>query len=446
MKSIKQFNRLLASVALLALCLVFAEASQVKIAFMSARDGNFEIYVMNADGTEQTRVTNNAASDTRPAFSPDGSKIAFTSTRDGNWEIYVMNADGTGQTRLTQNAFADWDPAFNHDGSKIAFVSSRDGNEEVYVMNADGSGQTNLTNNPSLDPHPAFSPDGSKIAFHSSRDGNWEIYVMNADGTGQTRLTFGAAIDAHAAFSPDGSKIAFYSTRDGNEEIYVMNADGTGPTRLTNNAARDYWPAFSPDGSKIAFHSNRDGNWEIYVMNADGTGATNLTNNAAYDADPSFPLTQNTTVTPDSFFIRRGVLTSGSKSDLLFSDDLRLDVRAGLTLFLGEPPLQVVVTATSPVESPRELRFTLEASVNTPGLTQAIELFNYDTSSYEQVDLGIPGAMDTIVEVVITTNPGRFVQAGTREMRAKVVYQRVGFTLLWPWSARLDQTVWTIVH
>ncbi|MCH7944955.1 MAG: PQQ-dependent sugar dehydrogenase [Armatimonadetes bacterium] len=149
---------------------------------------------------------------------------------------------------------------------------------------------------------------------------------------------------------------------------------------------------------------------------------------------------------PDSFQIVRGVLTGGELGDLFLSDDQRLDVRAGLTLFLGEPPLQVVVTGTSPVEVPVELRFKLEASVNTPGLTQSIQLFNYDTSSYEQVDLAVPGVSDGIVEVVITMNPGRFVQAGTREMRAKVVYQQVGLTLLWPWSARLDQTVWSIVH
>ena len=148
---------------------------------------------------------------------------------------------------------------------------------------------------------------------------------------------------------------------------------------------------------------------------------------------------------PDSVSIVRGVLAGGGLSDLFFSDDMRLDVRAGLTLFLGESPLQVVVTGTSPVEVPSELRFKLEASTNTPGLTQTIELFNYDTSSYEQVDLSVPGPTDAIVEVAITTNPGRFVQAGTREMRAKVLYQQVGLTLLWPWSGRLDQAVWRIV-
>ncbi len=151
------------------------------------------------------------------------------------------------------------------------------------------------------------------------------------------------------------------------------------------------------------------------------------------------------TVLPDSFTIIRGVLTSGGLSDLFASDDLRLDIRAGLVLFLGEPPLQVLVTGTSPVQVPSELRFKLEAHSNTPGLTQTIQLFNYVTSLYEDVDLSVPGLSDAIVEIVITANPERFVQAGTREMRAKVVYQRVGFTLLFPWSARLDQAAWTIV-
>ncbi|MCH8978617.1 MAG: glycoside hydrolase family 18 protein [Armatimonadetes bacterium] len=152
------------------------------------------------------------------------------------------------------------------------------------------------------------------------------------------------------------------------------------------------------------------------------------------------------TLLPESVSIVRGVLAGGGLSDLFFSDDARLDVRAGITLFAGESPLQIEVEGHSPVEAPSELRFTLESSANTPGLTQTIELFNYDTSSYEEVDLSVPGAFDGVVEVVVTTNPERFVQAGTRTMRAKVVYQRVGLTLLWPWSAKLDQAAWRIVR
>ncbi|MEI9476853.1 MAG: S-layer homology domain-containing protein [Deltaproteobacteria bacterium] len=272
-----------------------ATTTKSKIAFTSFRDGNAEanteIYIMNVDGTGQTRLTNNPAADMNPSFSPDGAKIAFDSGRDGgSGEIYIMNADGTGQTRLTNNKAHDGSPSFSPDGTKIAFMSNRDGNYEIYTMNADGTGQTRLTNNLASDGLPSFSPVGSKITFHSNRDGNYEIYIMNADGTEQTRLTNNQAHDTGASFSPDGSKIAFNSDRDGgNGEIYIMNVDGTGQTRLTNNQAHDTGASFSPDGSKIAFNSDRDGgNGEIYIMNVDGTGQTRLTNNPAGNVHPSF--------------------------------------------------------------------------------------------------------------------------------------------------------------
>ena len=255
------------------------------IAFQSNRDGNYEIYVMNADGSGQTDLTNNPAYDWTSAWSPDGTKIAFSSNRDGNKEIYVMNADGSSPTRLTYNTADDQYPAWSPDGTKIAFESLRDGFMNIYMMNADGSGQTRLTNNPASagDQHPSWSPDGKKIAFTSNRDGNGECYVMNADGSGQTRLTNNPAEDGWCAWSPDGTKIAFESKRDGNNEIYMMNADGSGQTRLTNNPADDSGSEWSPDGSKIVFNSNRDGNTEIYVMYANGSGQTRLTNNPADD-------------------------------------------------------------------------------------------------------------------------------------------------------------------
>jgi Tol biopolymer transport system component len=288
---------------------VMAHASPVavsRIAFTSDRsgfpNGNNEIYVMNTDGTGQTRLTNNPAPDEYPAWSPDGSKIAFDSERDGNWEIYVMNADGTGQTNLSNDPAFDGYPSWSPDGSKIVFQYYDDAAPgiqygEIYVMNADGTGQTNLTNNYRHDTKPAWSPDGSKIAFTSDRDGNWEIYVMNADGTGQTNLTNNPGSDWEPAWAPDGSKIAFHSHRDGNYEIYVMNADGTGQTRLTETWAIQWttqvWksalePTWSRDGSKIAFASSRDGDDEIYVMNADGTGWHSLTDNLASDHDPAW--------------------------------------------------------------------------------------------------------------------------------------------------------------
>ena len=253
--------------------------SESRIAFYSSRDGNNEIYSMNADGTNQTRITNNAAFDAFPSWSPDGTKIAFLSFRDGNAELYSMNADGTNQTRLTNNVAQDAYPSWSPDGTKIVFSSFRDGNFEIYSMNADGTNLKNLTNNASEDGFPCWSPDGTKIEFYSSRDGNYEIYSMNADGTGVTRLTNNTADDLNPCWSPNGNKIVFYSTRDGNGEIYSMNTDGTNQTRLTNNAAFDGNPCWSPDENKIAFQSFRDGNHEIYSMNTDGTNQTRLTTN-----------------------------------------------------------------------------------------------------------------------------------------------------------------------
>jgi TolB protein len=203
-------------------------------------------------------------------------KIAFHTNRDGNNEIYVMNFDGTGQTRLTNDAASDFGAAWSPDGTKIAFTRGLD----VFVMNADGTNPSRLTAFTAINSAPAWSPDGTQIAFHSSRDGNFEIYVMNADGSNQTRLTNNGAGDFSPAWSPDGQRIVFRSDRDGNNEIYAMPKTGGRPARLTANALDDQEPRFSVDGTKIVFTrllSLR----QIMVMNADGTNAVQLTSAGA---------------------------------------------------------------------------------------------------------------------------------------------------------------------
>src|SRR5712691_8966606 len=202
-------------------------------------------------------------------------------------DMYVMNADGSLQTRLVSSSYNHVDPAWSHNGRRIAFSAgsnSKGSNLQIYVANADGSGQTRLTDGPAFHGLASWSPDGHKIVFISERDGNDEAYVMNADGSSQTRLTHNNANTWWPSWSPDGTRIAFASTRDGKSEIYIINAKGTNLVQLTGDNEDWNWaPTWSPDGSKIAFGSSRDGNDEVYLMNMDGSHKVNLTNDPGAD-------------------------------------------------------------------------------------------------------------------------------------------------------------------
>jgi len=252
---------------------------------------------MNADGSNPIRLTDNPADDGGPSWSPDGQKIAFISVRDGNIEIYTMNTDGSNQTRLTENSAEDGPPSWSPDGTRIVFDSNRDGNYEIYTMNADGSNQTRLTDNPAIELNPSWSPDGTRIVFDSNRYGNFEIYTMNADGSDQSRLTKEPANDLFPSWSPDGTKIVFTSDRDFDDEVYVMDADGSNPVNLTNNAPvnKTYGLAPLPQSElaldeipyRIVFESFRETegkeNWEICLIDADGSNLINLTKSPEID-------------------------------------------------------------------------------------------------------------------------------------------------------------------
>lgn len=223
-----------------------SSGSQIAYTFTEKQGNEEDIMTMKNDTSGKTNLTvNPTARDTDPAWSPDDSRIAFVSYRDGNAEIYVTKVDGSDPINLTNHPADDWDPTWSPDGSQIAFVSDRDGNPEIYVMNSrDGKNLRRLTENETIDEQPAWWQDATsdRIAFVSYRDGNAEIYLMDSDGSHPVNLTNNLAEDKHPTWSPDGSQIAFASNRDGDREIFVMGADGSHPTNLTDNLVDDWVP------------------------------------------------------------------------------------------------------------------------------------------------------------------------------------------------------------
>ncbi len=257
---------------------LLASASGSQIAFSSAREGNYELYVMNDDVSDLVRLTDDPATDVSPSWSPDGRMIAFTSDRDGDEEIYVINADGSGLRQLTSNDASDCCVDWSPDGRQLVFNSNwPDGDQDIYVIDSDGSGLMNLTSFPGDDRNPVWSPDGLKIAFDARRDGQAEIYVMNADGTDPVRLTSLFSAERGPEWSPDGTFIVYDSNQvdgqsgaEGDHDIYVMRSDGGDQIKLLDHPGEDRFPVWSPDGQYIAFSSSAAGEDTLYVVDRDG--------------------------------------------------------------------------------------------------------------------------------------------------------------------------------
>ncbi len=225
--------------------------------------GKFQLYAVERSNLAQlTKLTPDTTSASDPAFSPDGSRIAFVSQRDGNAEIYVMNADGTGATRLTNDPQPDGRPGFTPDGQSVVFHSARPaGKQQIWVVNVDGTGLTQLTRD-SVNSAPSVSPDGQTIAYVSQRNKDADIWLMARDGSNQRQFTRSPQqreSDPH--FLRDGTLAYLVERREGNRTVQqVMRADlATGATTaLTGTDLAIASFAIAPAGDLVALVVNAE--------------------------------------------------------------------------------------------------------------------------------------------------------------------------------------------
>ena len=263
--------------------------------FTTNRDGNNEIYRMNADGTNQQRLTNTPESEFSGFWSPDGQKIAFSRIISTNVrQIWTMNADGTNKVNISGTNAFDVVYRYSPNGQKILFTRSTAVNQSsIWVMNPDGSNKVRLTNDANfVDLRPEWSPNGTQISFSRCTPVTFicDIYTMNADGSNQTNRTASFTDDDDLSrWSADG-KIIFIrgGTASGFRDIFSMNPDGTNVQRLTTTAIPTFTADLivSPTINKMMFVRAQEGpveSHEIYTMNTDGSNTLNLTNNSLYD-------------------------------------------------------------------------------------------------------------------------------------------------------------------
>lgn len=326
---------------LMAFVLVFAgcDFNSDKIVFVSDRNGNDEIYVMNTDGASQKRLTSNVTMDYSPQLSRDGQKIAYVSEMGGVLQVDIMDSDGGNVVKPPANSGNMRNPHWCPQSERVSFITDMEGQIDVYVMNSDGTDMLKVTDdnlvedlgnwspnaewvvyaisegedmgvymrNPrgvdviqltqTQDSGPVWAPVGSLIAYFSEitvidNEGkekvDTEMRIVDMETMEVTSLVAQVHAESGISWSPDGKKLTYVADVNGNKEVFVMEDDGSNQIQLTRNHLDDIFPVWSGDGNKIVFVSELHGNAEIIVMDADGKKQRRLTNNRAKDISPNW--------------------------------------------------------------------------------------------------------------------------------------------------------------
>ena len=260
------------------------------LVFVSARDGAYSIFEMNADGAAQQPLTEADPDPStpeglffqiEPAWSPDSRAIAFASARSGSFDVYVMDADGTGTRRLTRSVGDERHPTWSPDGSRIAFADK----DDLFVTNVSGRGVRRVSPTPAVESEPVWSRDGAWLAYTRRIRGTnaSEIWMSHPDGSQARPITSLGAKSVNPAWSPDGARIAFSSNLRGPlYDIYVVGVGERRLRRLTLAGSSAFEPAWSPDGSKIAF--TQDGSIRTVDLERVVEELTSPRNNDSYPA------------------------------------------------------------------------------------------------------------------------------------------------------------------
>ena len=250
------------------------------------------VFPMPGSSSSVATLTNNGADNLAPTWSPDGRHIIFESDFSGNWDLWVMNADGSDLRQLTQDPSAERFAAWSPDGKAIAFASNRSGTWDLWLMNPDGTQPEQLTRESRDELAPAWSPDGTKISFVSQRTdlqgvlmtphlGDYGIWVMASNGSQMQELLPNCG-DWGPSWSHDGTKIVNAASSQGMSGLRIYHLDGGSIQILTPQSEvplkrRDFLPAWSPDGRAIAFISTREGRRDIWLIDPFGAWEQRLT-------------------------------------------------------------------------------------------------------------------------------------------------------------------------
>jgi TolB protein len=251
--------------------------ASTRIVAVQKRAAAKEIVLLDYDGYNMVRLTNNNKLNLTPAWSPDNQAIVYTSYRQETPALYISWIY-TGKTeRLTKNNRLNYSPSWSGIEDLIAFASSQSGDCQIYIIDKSGGNQKQLTLRKSIESSPCFSPNGYEIAFTSDRTGNPNIYIMDQEGGNQRRLSFTGKYNDAPSWSPKGDKIAYMSLETGGFNIYSVDVEGANPKALTKESRSNEHPSFSPDGRLIVFSSTRSNGSDLYIMNEDGTEQTRIT-------------------------------------------------------------------------------------------------------------------------------------------------------------------------